>query len=296
MPSDASYGLSKMYFGEDNAGIISTLLMSLRSGFEGHVALFGEFINAAYLSASGLISLSADTDNLALLAVLTHYNMTLLFMAWLPLTALAAIALSGKKFNFLTSVVVLTVSSATLGLLLWPFVTIGHTAVVSAGLFALPLLAVTLNRKLAVEDPILFALVISSLGFIVGTTWFPLMPFAAATVALSFISLLQSEYQKGNKRLVISLGILFGLLALLLLPGVLELALTSGDFLGIDGGTRKPGRVLVVLWFIAVGLIIFMLLRGQASKVLIGPNLFLAVIATLAVSNLYLLISGLLAN
>jgi hypothetical protein len=296
MPNDGVFALTDMYFGEDNAGVVEVTAKSLESGYGSHVSLFGEFINAAYLAAAGSITWFGDMGELGLLPALTHYNMTLLFMAWLPLAVLSALVFSGKKFTPPITIAVVAVMTAVSALLFWPFVPLGHTSVISAGLFAMSLLALTLNRKLALEHPLLFIALITSLGLIVGNIWFPMMPFAAATVALAFLALLQVEYQKGNKKIVIALVSLFVGLGLLLLPTVLGLVFTSSDFLSLEGGTRMPGRVFTVLWFLSLPIASWRLIRLPPEKQQLGGRLFLVVLLVLTVSSVYLLVSGLLKN
>jgi hypothetical protein len=158
------------------------------------------------------------------------------------------------------------------------------------------LLALTLNRKLALEHPLLFISLITSLGLIVGNTWFPMMPFAAATVALAFMALLQVEYQKGNKKIVIALVSLFVGLGLLLLPAVLSLVLGSSGLLELQGGTRTPANGLVVIWLLMLATAVGFVLRRNTDRNFLGSRLFATILVVLVVSNLYLLVSGYLNN
>jgi hypothetical protein len=296
MPNDGVFALTDMYFGEDNAGVVEVTAKSLESGYGSHVSLFGEFINAAYLAAAGSITWFGDMGELGLLPALTHYNMTLLFMAWLPLAVLSALVFSGKKFTPPITIAVVAVMTAVSALLFWPFVPLGHTSVISAGLFAMSLLALTLNRKLALEHPLLFIALITSLGLIVGNIWFPMMPFAGATVALAFLALLQVEYQKGNKKIVIALVSLFVGLGLLLLPTVLGLVLGNGGLLQLQGGTRTPAIGLVIIWLLMLTTTFALVLRRNVERSLLGSKLFTVILAVLVVSNAYLMMSGYLNN
>jgi hypothetical protein len=296
MPNDGVFALTDMYFGEDNAGVVEVTAKSLESGYGSHVKLFGEFINGAYLAAAGNITWFGDMGELGLLPALTHYNMTLLFMAWLPLAALSALVFSGKKFTAPISIALVAVMTVISALLFWPFVPLGHTSVISAGLFAMSLLALTLNRKLALEHPLLFISLITSLGLIVGNTWFPMMPFAAATVALAFMALLQVENQKGNKKIVITLVSLFVALGLLLLPAVFSLILGNGDLLHLQGGTRTPASGLVVIWLLMLTTAVGLVLKRNIDRNILGSKLFTVILVVLVVSNAYLLMSGYLNN
>jgi hypothetical protein len=296
MPNDGVFALADMYFGEDNGGVIEVLAHSLREGFTPYSSHHGEFINGAYLAAAGNITWFGDMGELGLLPALTHYNMTLLFMAWLPIAALSAVVFSGKKFTPPITIAVVAVMTAVSALLFWPFVPLGHTSVISAGLFAMSLLAITLNRKLALDHPLLFISLITSLGLIVGNTWFPMMPFAAATVALAFLALLQVEYQKGNKKIVIALVSLFVALGLLLLPTVLDLALENTSYLAMEGGTRVPKSAFTVAWLTSLLIACLNILRRPSHKGLLGDRLFLAVVGVLTASAAYLLFAGLLSN
>ncbi len=296
MPNDAAYSLSYLYGAEDNAGIVEVIADSMYLGYTHNVSKFGEFINGAYLAAAGNITWFGDMGELGLLPALTHYNMTLLFMAWLPLAALSAVVFSGKKFTPPITVAVVAVMTAVSALLFWPFVPLGHTSVISAGLFAMSLLALTLNRKLALDHPLLFISLITSLGLIVGKIWFPMMPFAAATVALTFLALLQVEYQKGNKKIVIALVSSFVVLGLLLLPTVVDLALENTTYLVMEGGTRVPKRAFTVSWLISMLWVVVSILRRPPNKGFLGERLFLSVVGALATSAAYLLVAGLLNN
>ena len=297
MPSDAPYALSQMYYGEDNAGIVANIHASLELGFASpHAQQFGEFITGSYLAAAGLISSFGGEANLALLAILTHYNMTLLFMAWVPLAALAAICFSGKKFSNSNSLLLILFMSGVLALLFWPFTSIGHTAVISSGLFALPLIALTLNQKMALKHPILFLSLITALAFLVGTSWFPLMPFAGVTVALSFGAILQAEYLKGNRRIIFGVVALFVILMIFLFPTVLNLAIGSGEYLQMQGGTRKAGIALVFIWALATLLVVWLLTRNLSKDMFLGHKLFAAVSGVLVTSSIFLLLAGWVAN
>jgi hypothetical protein len=296
MPSDAEFALTRMFEGEDNAGIVQVLSGSLKNGFTPHASLFGEFVNSIYLTSAGLISTLSNSNYPALLPALTHFNVTLLFMAWIPIAALLAIVLAGRNQTDANKIAILCVSTIVLGFLFWPFVTLGHTSVISSGLFAMSLLAVTLNIRFAIGHPIAYASIVTSFGVIIGTTWFPLMPFAAATVALTYIYLLRLEYKKGNVKIVFVLAAFLAALSVILLPQVLTLAQNSGDLLELQGGTRSATSGLITLTLFLAAIVIWKLLLAHYDSEATGKNLFTLTIAVLVVSNLYLLISALEGN
>jgi hypothetical protein len=296
MPSDSTLALSKLYFGEDNAGIVSTLSRSLELGYGSHVGEFGEFVNGAYLAASGLIQAFGVQESNTLIAALTHYNMTLLFMAWAPLAAMVTLSFSGKKFSAIYTSSLISIASAIVALLFWPFVSLGHTSVISAGLVAMVLLATTLNSHAAKEHPLFFLSLVTSLAFVMGTSWFPLMPFAAAIAAIALFGLLHLQYQKGRKGLAIGILAAFAGFFVFLAPSIFDLVLNSGSYLGMLGGTREPSYALEVVWIAVVLFTIWKLGRHVKLGSLVGTRLFIVGLATLTASNLFLLLGGLAAN
>jgi hypothetical protein len=207
-----------------------------------------------------------------------------------------ALGYSGIKFKIFGIIAVITTSSATLSLLFWPSTLFGHTSIISSGLTAMSLVALALNRKLALEHPVLFALTTTSLAYIAGTTWFPLLPFSAGAVAITFAALLQVQYQKGHKKIVLGLVTTFLLLSTLFIPQVLSRLLQSGDYLQHGGGTRNPGLILPIVWFVLLIATSWKLLRGIERKSLLGAPMFLAVLWLLGASNLYVLLAGLFQN
>ena len=292
MPSDANFAVTRMFEGEDNAGIVEILAGAIDNGFTPQAAQFGEFINSVYLAASGLILNLSESSNSGLLPALTHYNITLLLMAWVPIAALCSLALSGRKLRDSSAIAIIAVTSVLTSILFWPFVTLGHTSVISSGLFAMSLLALTLNNRFAAQHPIVLASLITALGLIIGTSWFPLMPLAAATVALSYLKLLQIEYRKGNVKIVLSLLAVFGFISLLLLPGVLNLALNSGSYIDLQGGTRTASVGLVILSLFLVAITGWRLLAIPKGHKSTEPGLFLLTLLMVVMSNAYLLVSG----
>ncbi len=299
MPSDALFSLKFLYLGEDNAGVVSVLAQSIRSGYSPHVSQFGEFFNSLYLVAAGAISWFAGEDNMGLLATLTHYNMTLLFMSWIPIASFIALAMSGFKVKTPIAITIVAGMSALLGLLFWPSILLGHTSVISSGLMAMCLISITLNQELAHSRPTLFMLIIVSLAFIVGTTWFPLLPFAGATVLLTASVLLYVEYRKGHRTAVAVIVVFFLGLSAVVLPQVLDRVLNSTSYLQLAGGTRNPGLILPFIWVITllVALWVVFNLRGKSEpRSPLGPLLFALIITTLVASNLYLLLTGIEAN
>ncbi len=296
MPAHAGYALSNLYGMEDNAGIAGQLATSLDMGFTSHISGLGEVSNSLYIMAAGLTSqFGIETSN-ALLAPYTHWNLTLLLLAWIPLSALLALVASGKKTRNLFAFTAISVVSALLALLLWPFIGFGHTSVISASLFAIVLLGLTLNKALADKHPIVFLILVASLGFIIGNIWFPLVPFGAATVALTLAALLQAQYQKGNKRAVIFLVALFTLAFLALIPRVIELVSQNDSLIVLVGATRSASQLLILIWLALLAVAVWAISHGKKTQNLVGRNLFMLTLAALLTSNVYLVISGMFAN
>ena len=296
MPADSGHAMTALYGMEDNAGIAEKLSMSLESGFTSHVSSLGEFSNGVYLAAAGITSALGSEPLSPLIAVYTHWNMTLLFLAWLPLTATAAVVFSGRKLKTSSAIVVITTISVTLALLLWPFIGFGHTSVISSSLFAVVLLSLTLNRKLACDNPWFFLSLTLSLGFVIGNIWFPFMPFAAAVVMLAFISLLQAQYKKGNKATVFSISGVLVIVALGLAPIVVNLVSQRDSLILETGATRSASTLLILLWLGLVCLAVLVSSKGRKSKTLIADNFFVLSILTLLASNVYLVTTGMIVN
>jgi hypothetical protein len=296
MPAHAGYALSTLYGMEDNAGIAGQLATSLDMGFTSHISELGEVSNSLYIMAAGLTSqFGIETSN-ALLAPYTHWNLTLLLLAWIPFSALLALVASGRKTGNLFASTAISVVSALLALLLWPFIGFGHTSVISASLFAIVLLGLTLNKALADNHPIVFLILVASLGFIIGNIWFPLVPFGAATVALTLAALLQAQYQKGNKRAVIFLIALFALAFLALIPRVIELVSQNDSLIVLVGATRSASQLLIIIWLALLAVSVWVIAHGKKTHNLVGRNLFMLTLAALLSSNLYLVITGMFAN
>jgi len=296
MPAHAGYALSSLYGMEDNAGIAGQLATSLDIGFTPHVAGLGEVSNLLYITAAGLTSQFGLEPATALIAPFTHWNLTLLFLAWVPLSAFLALVASGKRVGKLFSVTSIGVVSTLLALLLWPFIGLGHTSVISASLFAIVLLGLTINKTISNDHPIVFLTLVASLGFIIGNIWFPLVPFGAATVALTLAALLQVQYQKGNKRAVFLLVSLFAIAFLALIPRVVELISSNDTLIVLVGATRSASQLLITIWLVLVAVTAWAISRGAKGGKLIGRNLFTFTLAALLASNLYLVATGMLTN
>lgn len=296
MKLDAEFAFSAMYEGEDNAGIVEALSGSLKNGFTPQAAQFGEFVNSIYLAVAGLITQFSDSNNPGLLPVLTHYNITLLLMAWVPIVGLFVLVLSGRKLKDTAAIAIVCVVSAVLGILFWPFVTLGHTSVISSGLFAASLLALTINNRLATHHPVFFASLVTSFGVIIGTSWFPLMPFAAATLVLTYFALGRLEYKKGNVKITSFLLVTFIALSAVLLPEVLQLAVNSGNYLELQGGTRTPSFGLVLISLALLSMTIWRFAPPSSEKGPTFSKLFIFTVLILIASNVYLLISALAGN
>ncbi len=295
-PSDAPFAFSQMYSLEDNAGVVGILGTSLQKGYGSHAHMFGEFFNGLYLVAAGNITWFSNQTDLSLLAVLTHWNMTSLLMAWAPIAAFAALIFSGKKLQSFSAVVVISVMTSLLVLLMWPFSGIGHTSVISSGLFAMSLLALTTNRKLASSHPILYSVLVTALGFVVGITWFPLMPFSAAVVGITFIILLRQQYLAGKRKIAVLIAVSLTLLFVSLLPSIWGLVSYSGTYLQMSGGTRATTDALLIGWLFLATFVIWRFSKKLKGAAVVGPKMFLISFSLLIGSNIYLLLQGTIGN
>lgn len=295
-PSNPLFALGQMYPAEDNAGVINVLRQSLEVGYANHVSKFGEFMNAIYLAAAGQITWFGDQNNSGLVAALTHFNLTTLFMAWIPISVLFTIFLSGKNLKGIEASISLGILSGALILLLWPFVNYGHTSAITTSLFAMPLVAIFLNRNLAQNYPIVFTLIVTVLASITGSTWFPLAPFAAATVAIAISFLGWIQYKKGKRKTVIGLVIIGVILGLIQLPTVIDLARNDSYYLQLFGGTRSAGDLLVLIWLGLAALSIWLTSKSEKKSTLPVHLLFGLVVFTLLASVLYIFIAGIAAN
>lgn len=296
MPSDPTYALSQMYGAEDNAGIIDVLSHSLHFGYSSHATLLGEFTNGIYLAAAGVIGWFGTQTDQGLLAALTHWNMTLLFLAWMPLAALVALSLSGIKARITSAIFLVAVMTAVQVLIFWPFTNFGHTSVISSGLFAIALVSLTLNYKLVASNPILFALIAISLGLSITTIWFPLAPFAAASVALVFVFLLVNAYRSGKKATTTVLSVIFVLSLLSFLPFVLDYVSQNVTLLQAAGGTRVASVYLILVFLGISGTVIWKLTKRKRATSPGETNLFVLTLSLLFGSNLYLFVNGLATN
>jgi hypothetical protein len=295
-PSDANYALSQMYLAEDNAGVVAVLSQSLDRGFSSHASLFGEFINGIYVASAGLIQLFGGLEDRSLLSALTHWNTTTLFLAWMPLAAICAVMFSGIKLKTMPALIVLFIMSTIQILLFWPFLNLGHTSVISAGLVAMCLVSLTLNRRLVQNHPIALFVLGLSQGFIVATTWFPLMPLAAAIVGVIFISVIQDHLRDQNTRTLFVVILIFALAGLALLPEVFERIENNSSYLELPGGTRSLGEPLLLTWLAALGVLFWTQAKILNLRSLAGKPVFVIVVSVLALSTLFLFVTGFAAN
>lgn len=296
MPADGLYALSQMYENEDNAGIIDVLSHSIHFGISSTASALGEYTNSLYISAAGFTSWFGIPSNQDLISPLTHWNMMLLLMSWAPITSMIMLAFSGKRPSSTVSILSIFFMSLIFIFILWPFTSIGHTAVISSGMFAATFLAITLNTALIREHPFVFALILTEIGFVVGNIWFPLFPFTAAVVGFSFLLLLRNEYRKRNTPVVIGLILFFGVVGYNLMPAVLELVSANDSLLQLQGGTRSASESLILIWLF-ISSVTFWILTKKALKMENRENpLFLVAVATLIASNAYLFLNGILNN
>jgi hypothetical protein len=294
-PSDGNFALSQMFGAEDNAGIVAVLAKSLEYGYSSHAFQFGEFFNGIYLTVAGLISWFGKPQDIELVAALTHWNVTTLFLAWAPIAVMVAIVFSGRKLSLSRSIISFLGTTTLSVLLLWPFVTLGHTTVISSGLAALCLLAISLNRDWAIKNPLLLMSTATALASIIAITWFPLMPFTAASIGLIFLSLLQIHRFRKDKKTFLGLIGIFLAAGAVLLPGVLILSTDSPIYLAMPGGTRPVGEPLILGW-LALAAVVSWVLSKKQNKGLFGSRLFLGILLLLLASNLYLFLTGLANN
>jgi len=294
MPLDPVFALTRIYNAEDNAGVVSVLASSLSDGYASHVSLFGEFINGGYLAAAQGISWFGAVDGTGLLPALTHFNMTLLFMAWIPIAVLISLALSGKRFSTANSIFVILIMSLTLVLLLWPFVSIGHTSVISSAMMAMVLLALTLNVNLALKHPFVFASIAVASSYMLGTTWFPWIPLATAVATLSLVSLIQAH--RDNSKTVRGLLAYLIVLAVLFVGPLISLLFETGNYIQLQGGTRSASHTLSIIWIAAIALVVLIPSTCSTTRKSVLSNLFKLVLLALVISNLYLIYTGLESN
>jgi hypothetical protein len=295
-PSDSKYALSQMYFAEDNAGVVAVLSRSLQSGYSSHASLFGEFFNGIYVAVSGFLVTFGNPVDLPLVAALTHWNITTVFLAWIPLAVIVVLVFSGIRFGELKAFLVFLLTSAILILLFWPFAYLGHSSVISSGLFALCLFGLIINKKLFTQHPFwMFGLVLT-LAFIIATTWFPLMPLSGAITGLVFLSTLLSQIRKGNRATSIRLSLLFLGAALALAPELIYFVADNSKYLQMAGGTRDVDAVLIFGWLALLGFIFLRSHKKSTRMPLVGiKTISLALLLVLA-SNLYLTFTGVAGN
>jgi hypothetical protein len=296
MPADSGYAFSRLYGMEDNAGISGDLAMFFERGLTSQVFHLGSVTNGLYVSAANITQHFGIEESSALLAPFTHWNLTLLFLAWVPLTTLTILAVSGKKLGKLHSISTIVLGSTLFAILFWPFIGFGHTSVITAGLFGAVLLGITLNRQMLVNQPFLFLTLVSSLSFIVGNVWFPLLPFSAAITALSFLVVLSVQFRKGHKRVVVVIIAFLAITGYFMLPTVVGTALGNSSLIAMGGATRAATQLLIVLWLLIITASIFWLSMKKSSRKPVGNTLFIAAIGVLLSSNIYLVFTGMLVN
>jgi hypothetical protein len=295
-PSDSRYALSQMYYAEDNAGIVGILSSSLNKGYSPLASYFGEFFNGIYLFVAGMLKVFPNSDDFGLTSALTHWNLTSIFLAFPPLAFLVALVFTGKQLRFTTAITGLALGTALLVLLFWPFVALGHTSVITSGLMTMCLVALTLNRKLSVRHPVLFFVASLGLGFAIAVSWFPLMPFAAATVAMIFVAQILTVKPEQRIRMLIVLALLLTIAGTIVLPEILTRVSESSDYLEMTGATRSIGEPLILVWLTLVCLVVWTRTRNRNFRLEIGSALFSLLLIVLVTTNTYLFLSGLVAN
>jgi hypothetical protein len=294
-PSDSKYALSQMYYAEDNAGIVGILSSSLNKGYSPLASYFGEFFNGVYLFAAGMVKLFPNSDDFGLISALTHWNITSIFLASPPLAFLVALTFTGKNLSFSSAITALGLGTSLLVLLFWPFATLGHTSVISSGLMAMCFVALTHNRKFSLEHPVLFFVSSLGLGFAIAVSWFPFMPFAAATVALIFVSQIRTIRPEHRIRSLVVLVSILTVVSMVFLPELFEKLSASSDYLQMPGATRSIGEPLILVWLTLTSLVVWRL-ANKKPLFEVGPKLFSLVTLTLLATSLYLFLSGLSTN
>ena len=297
MPSDPIYGLSKMYFGEDNSAIVASVSSSLETGITRNFSQFGEFVNLAYLAFAGLIDKVGTSGNPDLIPVLTHYNLTLLLMSVMPLVAMTIVALSGIRVGAKHFIAFMIIITGLLVVLFWPFVAIGHTSIIISGIFTTAMISLSINHELALKHPLFFTCLVFSFALVVGTSWFPLMPLSALVSLIAVLFLVKAEVEKGKFKILVFVVPVFIVLAIYLLPAVIDLIFTSGEYLQMDGGTRVPTHGLTITWLVLSAFLFWNLAARQGRlQTKARPALFLSVLTSIIGSGLYLAYSGIINN
>jgi hypothetical protein len=204
--------------------------------------------------------------------------------------------LSGRRLSFVSSIIAVATMTITLSLLFWPFAELGHTSVITSGLFMLGLLSVSLNQKFANNFPVLFISIAISLGVIISSSWFPFFPLVAAIILVYGISLARTQISQGRTKRVIAIATIIALIAATQASTLSYLLVSDGLYLGLQGGTRAATDLLVVLW---IGLVAFSIWQGShkksAEKEPIPRKFNLAIVAVLGTAT-YLLARGLATN
>jgi hypothetical protein len=153
-----------------------------------------------------------------------------------------------------------------------------------------------LNRRLVQNHPIALFVLGLSQGFIVATTWFPLMPLAAAIVGVIFISVIQDHLRDQNTRTLFVVILIFALAGLALLPEVFERIENNSSYLELPGGTRSLGEPLLLTWLAALGVLFWTQAKILNLRSLAGKPVFVIVVSVLALSTLFLFVTGFAAN
>jgi hypothetical protein len=155
---------------------------------------------------------------------------------------------------------------------------------------AMALLALTLNVNLALKHPFVFASIAVALSYMLGTTWFPWIPFATAVATLTLVALMQAH--RDNSKTVKGLLAYLIVLAVLFAGPLLSLLFGTGNYIQLQGGTRSASHSLVVMWLAAVAVVVLIPLSASKMHKSVLANLFKLVLVALVLSNVYLIFSG----
>jgi len=149
---------------------------------------------------------------------------------------------------------------------------------------------------LASRHPVLVSIVSLSLAFASGTTWFPLLPFVAAIVAILHWSILRTHIINGNRKLIAAIVLVGLTISIIVFPQLQHLVTENRSFLQKQGGTRVASDALVFIWLAIVFIATGTSFNRKKEKKFIGGGLFLVSIIVLVLSNLYLYLSGYFDN
>jgi hypothetical protein len=149
---------------------------------------------------------------------------------------------------------------------------------------------------LSVKHPLLFFVASLGLGFAIAVSWFPLMPFAAATIAMIFVAQIRTIAPGQRLQMLIVPALLLIFAGMITLPEILTRVSDSSDYLEMTGATRSIGEPLILVWLALTSLAVWTLTKTRKLRFAIGKSLFSLVLLVLVITNTYLFLTGLVAN